>query len=1015
MTVTHDVVHPLTLIARDPRAAREHAERWLDERPGPAARSAALRLLGMARRELGDPRGAHRLLRQAAAVASRAGLDESAAHARASHLGLLALRGGGGIAGTSLDRMAAATPSARTLVHLHRGVSAAQRGRFGAAIDDFDTALEHVDRLDPGTRERLLPGVLSNRGLALMYSGRLAESADDLERALHHTEQRSLDYLRGVTLQNLGCLAVRCGDIASAVARFTDADLLVPPSRRAALRLDHADALLAAGMFRDAARLITDLPGGGHTSDDATSRLLRAKIHLTRGDRDAARVEARRVRSGFTADSLWSQLAGLVEWSARHVPDHRRGFPRSHGVRPRYLVRGDGPYPAAAPLTPTRPEPAPAVPPSSDPSAPHPVTLPSGSPTQQPVSTTPPPTDPPAPHPTTPPSAPPCAAQRSAQVSPPPGRGTNAPSRAATPVPSTRLGAPAPSTALDRVPDTTAPKPASSPGVDASPLGPLAPGPDQETPAHATSPSPSAPLGADAFPSAVWPIAPRSGSGAGPRVVPGAATPGVARREEAERALARCVPSAPLGPLSMAVPAAHHTAALRALAEGDHRRARDALLAPSPDAPPEAGLRHLELLAHARAHQREVAAAGAGIALRDGDAATALEWVEHGRALAPVPGPCRDPGWARLLDRYRAAHARARGGDDSDRDDLARVGSLLAPAQWHAGCTGHAAPAEAPAPVVPALAERLGSRVFLCHVDVPGTHVAVTVVDGRARVHPLPAAAPAEDAVAKLLYAARTDILAPGPTAGRATAGAAARVDRLLLDPVRAAVGRDRPLVVAPSSFTQGLPWGLLPSLRGRAVSVVPSARVWLAREHRRAERAAAAVPQRTLLTAGGGLDGAPAEVRALGGLWPDATVLTGDDARVSTVLDALGGADLAHIAAHGSTRPDAPMLSGVELADGPLLAYDLERLPRLPELTVLSSCWVGGSAPAASGIPLGLGSTLLALGGTTVVAGVLPIRDRDTGPAMAAFHTAVASGDQPAQAVADHLGDAGFVCFGAG
>ncbi|MFC3999117.1 CHAT domain-containing protein [Nocardiopsis sediminis] len=1043
MTVNLDVLHPLTLIARDPRAAREHAGRLLDERPGPAARSAALRLLGMAQRELGDPRGAHRLLRQAAAVASRAGLDESAAHARASRIGLLALRDGGGVAGTSLDRMAAATPSARTLVHLHRGVAAAQHGRFGPAIDGFDTALEHLDRLDADTRDRILPGVLSNRGLALMYSGRLSESADDLERALHHAERQSLGYLRGVTLQNLGCLAVRRGDIAGAVSCFTDADPLVPASRRAALRLDHADALLAAGMFRDAARLIAGLPGGGHTSDDATTRLLRAKIDLTRGDRDAARIQARRVLSRFAADSLWSQLARLVEWSARHVPDHQRRSPRPHSVRPGHRVTGtipaDAQHPPAlsipAPDAPRPAPPTPGTPPAAWPFAPHSVP---GRPLGVDAAGRPAPlgvdASPPAEPPTTPPTAPP--ASPSATRPSAPGLTPDTPPPVDPPNRPTPLGVDAPSSAA--LPTGPRPGGAASSTIDAShpAVRPSAPRPAPGSPSGVDTAGRPAPLGVDASPPAAPPTGPGPGGAESPSVAShGAAplAPNAQARAEADRALARCVPSAPLGPLSMAVPAAHHVAALRALAEGDHLKAREALTAPAPGAVPEAGLRHLELLVHARAHQREVAAAGAAIALHEGDAATALEWVEHGRALTPVPGPCRDPGWALLLDRYRAAHARARRGDRSARDELARVASLLAPAQWHAGCTGHTAPAEPSPPIVPALAERLGSRAFLCHIDVPGVHAAVTVVDGRARVHPLPSAAPARDAVAKLLYAARTDVLAPGSTdaarsgrsgvlaqgrgADRAAAGPAALLDRLLLDPVREAVGRhDRPLVVAPAAFAQGLPWGLLPSLRGRAVSVVPSARTWLAREPRRAGSAAAgSPPPRALLTAGGGLDGAPAEVRALRGLRPGATVLTGGAARVHAVLDALGGADLAHIAAHGSTCPDAPMLSGVELADGPLLAYDLERLPRLPDLTVLSSCWVGGSTPAPSGLPLGLGSALLALGGTAVVAGVLPVRDRETGPAMVAFHRAVAAGTPPAQAVADHLAGAGFVCFGAG
>jgi tetratricopeptide (TPR) repeat protein len=825
----NDVHDPLTIIARDPHSARAQAELLLDTHHEPGPRSIALRLLGLALRECGDGRGSVRALRQAAAVAARAGLTESAAHARASRLGALALRGGGGVSGTTLSRMAAAAPSARALLHAHHGIAAAQRGDFSAAVGGFDAALAGADAV---TRARLLPGVLSNRGLALMYCGRFAEAADDLDRALAAAEAHALDYLRGVALQNLGCLAVRRGDLPTAVARFTSAARLVPDSRRSALRLDHADALLSAGMVRDAARLVDGLAGGdgGTAAEDATARLLRAKIHLSRGERRAACGEARRVRADFAADSLWSELARLVEWSARHIAE----------PRPR-------------PIRPVRPR----------------------------------------------------------------------------------------------------------------------------RPSRGTTESPGAVLG------------PVSGGTA--------------------RAVARCVPSAPLGPLSLAVPSPRHTAALRALADGDHAAARHVLRrGPAPVAAP---VRHLDLLAHAGAHQREVAAVGAGLALRHGSGATALEWAEYGRALRPAAGPCRDAAWARLLERCRAAHAAARVGDGAARAELGRLTAGLAAAQWHSGCVVSDGPGAVPGAVAAGLADRLGDRAFLCHIDADGVHAAVTVAGGRIAVHRLDGAAAAGDAAARLRYAARMGVLAPGSGAAGA-ARSAAEVDRLLIAPVRAEIG-DRPLVLSPASYAHGLPWGLLPSLRGREVSVAPSAGAWLAREGR--ARRAAHRPRRFLVAAGPDLASAGAEARGVGAARPGAVVRVGRAAAVADVLADLGRADLAHLAAHGAVSTDVPMLSGLLLADGAVFGYDLELLPRVPDLTVLSSCWVGGAAPTASGIVLGFGAALLALGGAAVVAGVLPVDDGAVAGAMARFHAALAAGAGPARAVADHLAPAGFVCFGAG
>lgn len=69
-----------------------------------------------------------------------------------------------------------------------------------------------------GADEQLLCGLLSNRGLALMYSERFGEARHDLERARSIAEERTLTYLHGVTVQNLGCLAVRNGDVPGALS-----------------------------------------------------------------------------------------------------------------------------------------------------------------------------------------------------------------------------------------------------------------------------------------------------------------------------------------------------------------------------------------------------------------------------------------------------------------------------------------------------------------------------------------------------------------------------------------------------------------------------------------------------------------------------------------------------------------------------------------------------------------------------------------------------------------------------
>src|SRR5262249_58225497 len=124
----------------------------------------------------------------------------------------------------------------------------------------------------------------------------------------------------------------------------------------------------------------------------------------------------------------------------------------------------------------------------------------------------------------------------------------------------------------------------------------------------------------------------------------------------------------------------------------------------------------------------------------------------------------------------------------------------------------------------------------------------------------------------------------------------------------------------------EGIPWWILPTGAGRPASVAPSAALW-----HDARTAASSPRSGTVLVCGPGLAHAPAEIAALADLHPGAHVLTGPAARSDQVLRALDGADLAHIAAHGTFRADNPQFSALDLADGPLTGYDLERMRRGP------------------------------------------------------------------------------------
>ena len=184
------------------------------------------------------------------------------------------------------------------------------------------------------------------------------------------------------------------------------------------------------------------------------------------------------------------------------------------------------------------------------------------------------------------------------------------------------------------------------------------------------------------------------------------------------------------------------------------------------------------------------------------------------------------------------------------------------------------------------------------------------------------------------------------------------------------------------------------------------------------------------VLVAGPGLPGADEEVSDLALLYAHDGPMTGSRADVASVMGALDGAGMAHIAAHGTYRADSPLFSSLRLSDGPLTVYDLEGLAHPPLLLVLSACDSGVSAVRAGDELMGLSSALLGLGTRSVIAGALVVPDSATRPLMVEFHRRLRLGDRPAVALAAaraatdgspadapeaFAAAASFLCFGAG
>jgi tetratricopeptide (TPR) repeat protein len=404
-----------------------------------------------------------------------------------------------------------------------------------------------------------------------------------------------------------------------------------------------------------------------------------------------------------------------------------------------------------------------------------------------------------------------------------------------------------------------------------------------------------------------------------------------------------------------------------------------------------------ELRALATRHGEELSALATREALAGGDPRRLLLWAERWRATAlsqPPVTAARDDVAAADLAALRAhnrklAEARATG---ETTEQLERQGAHLEQAIRHrrlqaVGAGGHRE-RFAVDTLLGALSDHGGHLVELIELD--GELYAVVAGHGRVRrfrIGPVAEAVQAlEFAHFTLRQAARGRPVRLDPVGER--------LERTLLGPVAGAL-RDGAVVLSPTSRFHAVPWGLVPSLAERPLTTAPSAGLWL-----RARSIVEPTDGDTVLVVGPGLASGGAEVPLLASQNPDAVSLGDGAATVDRTLDALDGARLVHLAAHGHFRHDSPMFSSIVLDDGPLVVHDFERLTRAPYRVVLSACESGVMKPVGADELLGLGAALLSLGTAGIVSSVAVVHDEATVAVMEALHQELRSGGGLAEAL---------------
>ena len=120
-------------------------------------------------------------------------------------------------------------------------------------------------------------------------------------------------------------------------------------------------------------------------------------------------------------------------------------------------------------------------------------------------------------------------------------------------------------------------------------------------------------------------------------------------------------------------------------------------------------------------------------------------------------------------------------------------------------------------------------------------------------------------------------------------------------------------------------------------------------------------------------------EAGALRMALPGALVLEGQDATVQRFKAEAPGARLLHVATHGRFRPEAPLRTALDLADGPLEVLQVLGLRLRAGLVILSACQTGvGHLDGADSV-VGLNRAFLAAGARRVISSLWRVSDLGT------------------------------------
>ncbi len=413
----------------------------------------------------------------------------------------------------------------------------------------------------------------------------------------------------------------------------------------------------------------------------------------------------------------------------------------------------------------------------------------------------------------------------------------------------------------------------------------------------------------------------------------------------------------------------------------------------------------LDLQTSVAMHGSDLVFAGLGSAVRTGRPDVVFEWTERARQLSQQVAPLRpppDPELAADLAELRTLRV-----DDPNWAAHPRAIELRERArsrQWAQTAPGAARARLTLDQLVAVLDDRTALVTYAYSGDAL---TALVVTRNRRRLVPLPDAAAAR----QLLPGLRADLdmaatVRTGPLADVVRRSLDARLVDLsaaLLDPLLPVVGERRVVITVPGILA-GIPWAMLPAMRGRPFTLAPSATQWAGAGHDVSPLGAVGFATGPRVARG------REEVRAAASAWQAPTVLEPDAATVDAVTALAARVDVLHVAAHGQHAVDNPLFSGLELADGTLFGYDIDRIAHVPDIVVLSACEGGRSSVRWGEEAIGMARIWLSAGARCVIATPVVVADSAACDLLSAMHEGLAAGHDASRALAEASTRTGLV-----